>query len=131
MPAKRLSVRKIKEVLRLKWERELSNREMAAACGVSRPTVSEYLRRTVEAGLSWPLPADLEEVHLEQLLFSQPPDLPTQARCIPTGNTSATNSRARMSPCSCSGRSTGKPPPTVISTAGSASTTASGGASWT
>jgi predicted transcriptional regulator len=37
-------MRKIKEVLRLKWERGLSNRQIAAACGVSRPTVSEYLR---------------------------------------------------------------------------------------
>jgi len=31
MPAKRLSMRKIKEVLRLKWERGLSNRQIAAA----------------------------------------------------------------------------------------------------
>jgi len=38
-------MRKIKEVLRLKWERGLSNRQVAAACGISRPTVSEYLRR--------------------------------------------------------------------------------------
>jgi len=53
-------MRKIKEVLRLKWERGLSNRQIAAACGVSRPTVSEYLRRLAEAGLSWPLPEDLE-----------------------------------------------------------------------
>jgi len=31
MPAKRLSMRKIKEVFRLKWERGLSNRQIAAA----------------------------------------------------------------------------------------------------
>ena len=55
MPAKRLSMRKIKEGLRLKWERGLSNRQIAAACSVSRPAVSEYLRRATEAGLSWPL----------------------------------------------------------------------------
>ena len=76
-------MRKIKEVLRLKWERGLSNRQIAASCGVSRPTVSDYLRRTVEAGLSWPLPADLDEAHLERLLFPPPPDLPAQARGIP------------------------------------------------
>jgi len=76
-------MRKIKEVLRLKWERGLSNRQIATACGVSRPTVSEYLRRTAEAGLSWPLPADLGEAHLEQLLFPPLPDLPAQARGIP------------------------------------------------
>ncbi len=76
-------MRKIKEVLRLKGERGLSNRQIAAACGVSRPTVSEYLRRTGEAGLSWPLPEDLDEARLEQLLFPPPPDLPAQIRGIP------------------------------------------------
>src|SRR5680860_456944 len=35
-------MRKIKEVLRLKWERGLSNRQIAAACGVSRPTYSWF-----------------------------------------------------------------------------------------
>ena len=76
-------MRKIKEVLRLKWERGLSNRQIAAACGVSRPTVSEYLRRLAEAGLNWPLPEDLGETQLEQLLFPPPPDLPAQVRGIP------------------------------------------------
>ena len=45
MPAKRLSMRKIKEVLRLKWSKRLSNRRIASSCGIARPTVSEYLRR--------------------------------------------------------------------------------------
>ena len=58
MPAKRLSMRKIREVLRLKWAAGMSNRRIAASCGVSRPTVSEYLRRAEAAGLSWPLPAE-------------------------------------------------------------------------
>ena len=48
MPAKRLSMRKIKEVLRLKRGQGLSNRKIAAACGIARPTVSEYLRRAEE-----------------------------------------------------------------------------------
>ena len=61
MPAKRLSMRKIKEVLRLKWAKELSNRQIAQICGIGRPTVSEYLRRTEAAGLTWPLPAGLDE----------------------------------------------------------------------
>jgi hypothetical protein len=38
MPAERLSTRKVKEVLRLKWEQGLINCRIAAACGVSRPT---------------------------------------------------------------------------------------------
>ena len=43
MPAKRLSMRKIKEVLRLKWDKGLSNRQIAMTCGIGRPTVAEYL----------------------------------------------------------------------------------------
>ena len=76
-------MRKIKEVLRLKWERRLSNRQIAAACGVSRPTVSEYLRRLAEANLSWPLPENLDEAHLEQRLFPPSPDLPAEVRGLP------------------------------------------------
>jgi len=51
-----LFILKIMEVLRLKWERKLSNRKIAEACRVSRLTVSEHLRRAAEASLNWPLP---------------------------------------------------------------------------
>lgn len=83
MPAKRLSMRKIKEVLRLKWGKGMSNRKIATSSGIGRPTVSEYLRRATEAGLTWPLPADLDDARLERLLFPPPPDLPAQERGIP------------------------------------------------
>jgi hypothetical protein len=43
--------------------------EQPTDCGASRPTVSEYLRRLAEAGLSWPLPEDMGEPRLELLLF--------------------------------------------------------------
>ena len=49
MPAKRISMRKIHDVLRLKWVAELSNREIAQATGIARSTVSDYLRRAEEA----------------------------------------------------------------------------------
>ena len=45
-------MRKIKEVLRLKWGQGLSNRMKAAVCCIARPTVSEYLRRAEGADLS-------------------------------------------------------------------------------
>ena len=83
MPAKRLSMRKIKEVLRLKWGQGLSNRQIAKACGIARPTVAEYLRRVAEAGLAWPLPADVDEAALERQLFPPPPLLPAQVRGVP------------------------------------------------
>ena len=83
MPAKRLSMRKIKEVLRLKWSKRLSNRRIASSCGIARPTVSEYLRRAESAGLTWPLPASLDDTRLERLLFPPPPHLPAPVRGIP------------------------------------------------
>jgi transposase len=76
-------MRKIIEVLRLKWAQGLSNRQIAGACRISRPTVAEYLRRAGEAGLCWPLPPELDEAALERQLFPAPPSLPAQARGMP------------------------------------------------
>ena len=56
MPKKRLSMRKIRELLRLKHELGRSHREIAGSLGVSSSTVSYSLRRAREAGVSWPLP---------------------------------------------------------------------------
>lgn len=63
-------MRKIREVLRLKWACGLGDRAVAASCSLSRSTVSKYARRAKETGLSWPLPADLTDEALEQRLFS-------------------------------------------------------------
>jgi transposase len=76
-------MRKIREVLRLKWGNGMSNRRIAASSGIGRPTVSEYLRRAEEAGLSWPLPGGLDDARLERLLFPAPPSLPAQIRGVP------------------------------------------------
>ncbi|NWG29751.1 MAG: IS21 family transposase [Ignavibacteriaceae bacterium] len=62
-------MRKIKEILRLKWESGLSNRAIARACSIGRETVREYLERAAEAGVSWPLPEGLTEEELEHRLF--------------------------------------------------------------
>lgn len=73
MPRPRLSMRKIREVLRLKWELQLSDRKIARSLGVSRSTVAEYVRRAQEAGLTWPLVDELDDVALEGRLFPPPP----------------------------------------------------------
>ena len=78
MPNTRLPMRKITEVLRLYGNGRLSKREIARAIGISRSTVSEYLRRAQAAGLGWPLPPELTEQGLERLLFPPPP--PSRAR---------------------------------------------------
>jgi transposase len=65
-------MRHIREILRLKHEQGLHHRAIARACGVGVGTVSEYLRRVRQAGLVWPLPAELDESALEARLFPAP-----------------------------------------------------------
>ena len=69
MSKERLSMRKIKEILRLRYEKRLSHRAIGLACGIGCTTVREYVIRAQAAGLSWPLPSDLDEDGLEALLF--------------------------------------------------------------
>jgi transposase len=69
MPRERVSMRKIREVLRLKWGLGLSERQVAQSCDMGRSTVSHYLERAEIAGLTWPLPEDLDDVELEAKLF--------------------------------------------------------------
>ena len=70
MAQERLTVRKIKEILRLKYETQLSNRAISGACKVSNSTVGEYLRRAEVAGISWPL-GEIGEEELYLKLFPE------------------------------------------------------------
>ncbi len=72
MPGKRLSMRKIREVLRLKYELNCSSREIGLSCGIGRSTVGDYIQRVKHAGLGWPLPEGLSDTALEQILFPPP-----------------------------------------------------------
>jgi Transcriptional regulator, contains sigma factor-related N-terminal domain len=72
MPALRLTMRKVREVLRLKWGCGLSHRQIAKSCGIARPTVSDYVRRAQAAGRASPLPEGLDEGALERRLFPRP-----------------------------------------------------------
>ena len=70
MPAKRVSMRRVRQILRLKLECGASDRAIAVAVSVARSTVQLCLLRAAAAGLSWPLPATLTEQGLEALLFA-------------------------------------------------------------
>ena len=76
MPARRLSMRKVKEVLRLKYGLRLKDREIARSCSIPRSSVANYLTRAKKAGIcSWPLEPDLGDEALESLLFPPNPSL--------------------------------------------------------
>ena len=61
MSRKRISMRKIKEVLRLKFEADLSYEEIGRSCNIGHTTVGEYLNRAKKAGLRWPLSEDMDD----------------------------------------------------------------------
>ena len=62
-------MKKIREVIRLRLSHGSSVRQIAAACGIGRGTVSEYLARIESSGLTWPSAGDLTEAQLAARLF--------------------------------------------------------------
>jgi transposase len=70
MPAERAPMRKVREVLRLKHALGASEREIAVSVGVSRSTIAEYLRRAAVIGITWPVPAGMDDSELERRLFT-------------------------------------------------------------
>lgn len=80
----RISMRKVREILRLKYELGLSNRQAAEGCGVSRRTVSQYWGLVQKSGLTWAEVQGLSDADLEQRLFRR--GLPTDKKTQPDWN---------------------------------------------
>jgi transposase len=76
-------MRSVKEVLRLKWACGLGDRAVAQACSVSRSTVSKYVRRARELGLSWPLPEGWTEEELQRRMFAGNSEHSNRPRVLP------------------------------------------------
>ena len=72
MARTKLTMRQIHELLRLKYQNQLSVREIARSCGLPTSTVGDYLQRAKAAGVQWPLPAGQSEQELLQLLIAPP-----------------------------------------------------------
>src|SRR5271167_2601406 len=83
MPAERLSMRQIRDLLRLCFAAKLPQRAVARSLGLSQGAVSRYLSRARAAGVSWPLPEDLDDARLEALLFPPPSATPADQRAMP------------------------------------------------
>lgn len=66
-------MRKIKEVLRLRFELGLGQRQIVRSCGIGLSTVHDYLERAVRAGIGRPLCEALGEEELEAKLFGNAP----------------------------------------------------------
>lgn len=86
MPTARLSMRRIRDVLRLRHAQGLSERAIARMLGVSNGVVHGYLTRARVVGLAWPLPDGLDDEDLELLLFPVPTTTSTAERPVPDWN---------------------------------------------
>ena len=73
MAQARLSMRKIKEIARLRFEAGRTYPEIATAVGVACSTVQLALGRLSSAGLNWPWPSDLDEREVEARLYPTKP----------------------------------------------------------
>ena len=83
LPESRLPMRRTREILRLHFESHLIPSQIASICKVSRSTVQRSLERLKAAGLSWPLPADLDDVALERCLYPPAPVASPEQRMLP------------------------------------------------
>src|SRR5258707_4309664 len=72
MPAERVSMRRVREILRLKYECGATDRAIARSLGIARSTVAVTLDRLAAAELGWPLPATLSQRVLEAMLYAGP-----------------------------------------------------------
>lgn len=81
MPQERTTMRKIREILRLRRQ-GLSHREIATSCSVGYGTVGDLLRRVEKLGLSWESAQDQDDEQLEKLVY--PPAPPrSEVRMVP------------------------------------------------
>ena len=79
----KLSMRYIKEILRLKYEAKLSQRDIAHSVRVSVGSVNQYLTRAAQADIGWPLPEEMDQKALVRALF--PDQQPTRkSACVPS-----------------------------------------------
>ena len=83
MPAERLPMRKIREVLRLKYACGASKRVIAQTVGVGPTSVGEYIRRASVAGITWPIPVEFDDAALERALFAPAGYNPPLSRPVP------------------------------------------------
>src|SRR5258707_6060396 len=62
-------MRKLREVLRLRFELKLGYQQIGRSCAIGVSTVHKYLKRAEVAGITWPLPEDWDEARIEAMVF--------------------------------------------------------------
>lgn len=83
MARRPMSMRKAREILRLKHELGLTNRQIGASLHLSHVSVGKYLQRAKAAGVGWPLSPEIDDVHLRDLLRASQPPVEDATRPLP------------------------------------------------
>ena len=80
-------MRKLREVMRLRFELHLGYQQIGRSCAIGVSTVCKYLKRAEAAGLTWPLPEGWDEARVEAALFprSAAVSLRTSPGSLPAG----------------------------------------------
>jgi hypothetical protein len=86
-------MRKLKEVLRLRYELKLGYQQIGRSCAIAASSVHKYLKRAEAAGVTWPLPEDWDEARVEAAVFPRR-ETAIKANMLATNPTS-TNTAAR------------------------------------
>ena len=76
-------MRKIREVLRLRWDCQLSYQAIGSSCNIAAGTAADYVRRAEAASLTWKKAKQLGDDKLEKLLFPPPADKAGKKRPLP------------------------------------------------
>jgi transposase-like protein len=69
MPAERVPMRQVREILRLTFSGDVAGREIARRLGIAPSTVRAAVERFRSSGLSWPLGDDITDEELEERLY--------------------------------------------------------------
>ena len=84
MSARPISVRKLKEILRFKYQGKLSHRQIALSLNISASTVSYYVNRAAQLGIhDWPLSELWDDLTLERAFLKTQPIHKKQHKPLP------------------------------------------------
>lgn len=72
MPARKITMRKVKEILRLSLDSRLAYDQIAQSLGLSKGVISKYVRLATAAGLDWPAIEAMDEGELQRQLRGEP-----------------------------------------------------------
>jgi transposase len=88
-------MRKVREVLRLSYACGASERVIARSVGIGRKAIGEYIRRAAVIGITWPVPAELDDAALERKLFAPAGYNPPRSKPLPEWGTSMPTASAQ------------------------------------